>query len=288
MGRVVLTGRKGTIHQVRRAWSLVHGKERRRLQLVAAYGILIAGLDTIALILLFAMISLLDNQPATGITQVVLPERSAEQRSALPRSTDPADGDGGAVRAPERPLDPRAVAHGRRHERGPGGSRFAAARRLRARATPHAVGTQLVGDPADDRHVRRPGGQRRRSAARSRSSRTSPYRSPFCSGSYSRALSSRSPSPCTSPRSPSSGFEEFVAGSCAGASGFRSFRRSSSAWSCRASRPPRSSSFEAGRSSTPRKRSSVRDRSTQPRAASPSSTEACATCSRRRSSSARC
>jgi ABC-type multidrug transport system fused ATPase/permease subunit len=70
MGRVVPSGRRGLIRQVRRAWTLVHGKERRRLQLVAAYGILIAGLDTIALILLFAMISVLDGQPATGITKV--------------------------------------------------------------------------------------------------------------------------------------------------------------------------------------------------------------------------
>jgi ATP-binding cassette, subfamily B, bacterial PglK len=70
MEKIVLSGRKGLIHQVRRAWSVVQGKERRRLQLVALYGILIAGLDTIALILLFAMISLLDQQPATGITKL--------------------------------------------------------------------------------------------------------------------------------------------------------------------------------------------------------------------------
>jgi ABC-type multidrug transport system fused ATPase/permease subunit len=58
------------IRQVRRAGALLARKERRRLQLVALYGILIAGLDTIALILLFAMISLLDGEPASGITKL--------------------------------------------------------------------------------------------------------------------------------------------------------------------------------------------------------------------------
>ncbi len=64
---------KGTIGQVRRAWRLVARRERRRLQLVAGYGVLIAGLDTIALILLFALISLLDNQHLSGVTSFLVP-----------------------------------------------------------------------------------------------------------------------------------------------------------------------------------------------------------------------
>ena len=40
--------------------------------LVAAYGVLIAGLDTIALILLYALTTLLANQPRTGITASIL------------------------------------------------------------------------------------------------------------------------------------------------------------------------------------------------------------------------
>jgi ABC-type multidrug transport system fused ATPase/permease subunit len=66
---------RGSIGQVRRAWALVRGKERRNLLLVGGYGVLIAGLDTLALILLFALINLLDNQPLTGITKWLVPSR---------------------------------------------------------------------------------------------------------------------------------------------------------------------------------------------------------------------
>jgi ATP-binding cassette, subfamily B, bacterial PglK len=61
--------RKGTggIQGVRRAWRLVRARERRRLQLVALYGVLIAALDTIALVLVYALINLLNDQPVTGI-----------------------------------------------------------------------------------------------------------------------------------------------------------------------------------------------------------------------------
>ena len=52
---------------VRRAWALVGRRERKRLRLVALYGVLIAGLDTLALILIYALISLLNKQPVTGI-----------------------------------------------------------------------------------------------------------------------------------------------------------------------------------------------------------------------------
>jgi ATP-binding cassette, subfamily B, bacterial PglK len=55
------------IHGIRRAWALVGGHERRRLRLVAFYGVLIAGLDTLALLLIYALINLLNDQPVTGI-----------------------------------------------------------------------------------------------------------------------------------------------------------------------------------------------------------------------------
>jgi ABC-type multidrug transport system fused ATPase/permease subunit len=55
------------ISGVRRAWALVGPRERRRLRLVALYGVLIAGLDTFALILVYALISLLNKQGAPGI-----------------------------------------------------------------------------------------------------------------------------------------------------------------------------------------------------------------------------
>jgi ABC-type multidrug transport system fused ATPase/permease subunit len=55
------------IQGVRRAWALVASRDRKRLRLVALYGVLIAGLDTFALILIYALISLLNKQPVTGI-----------------------------------------------------------------------------------------------------------------------------------------------------------------------------------------------------------------------------
>jgi ATP-binding cassette, subfamily B, bacterial PglK len=60
------------IHGVRRAWALVGARERKRLRLVALYGVLIAGLDTVALILIYALISLLNKQPVTGIAGSVI------------------------------------------------------------------------------------------------------------------------------------------------------------------------------------------------------------------------
>jgi ATP-binding cassette, subfamily B, bacterial PglK len=55
------------IQAIRRAWRLVGHRERRRLRLVALYGVLIAGLDTFALILVYALISLLSKQTVPGI-----------------------------------------------------------------------------------------------------------------------------------------------------------------------------------------------------------------------------
>ncbi|HJQ51004.1 MAG TPA: ABC transporter ATP-binding protein [Gaiellaceae bacterium] len=57
---------------VRRAWALVGPRESKRLRLVALYGVLIAGLDTLALILIYALISLLNKQPVTGIAATAI------------------------------------------------------------------------------------------------------------------------------------------------------------------------------------------------------------------------
>lgn len=57
---------------IRRAWALVEPRQRRRLKLVALYGVLIAGLDTVALILIYALINLLNNQAVSGIAGSVI------------------------------------------------------------------------------------------------------------------------------------------------------------------------------------------------------------------------
>ncbi len=55
------------IQGIRRAWDLVAPRDRRRLRLVALYGVLIAGLDTVALILIYALVSLMTKQPLGGV-----------------------------------------------------------------------------------------------------------------------------------------------------------------------------------------------------------------------------
>ena len=55
------------IRGVRRGWALVKPRERKRLRLVALYSVLIAGLDTLALLLVYALINLLSDQPIGGI-----------------------------------------------------------------------------------------------------------------------------------------------------------------------------------------------------------------------------
>jgi len=54
------------ISSIRDAWRIVPRRERRQLQLISVYGLLIAGLDTFALLLIYALINLLDNQGADG------------------------------------------------------------------------------------------------------------------------------------------------------------------------------------------------------------------------------
>lgn len=60
------------IHGIRRAWAFVDPRDRRRLRLVALYGVLIAALDTIALVLVYALITLLNNEPVTGIANALV------------------------------------------------------------------------------------------------------------------------------------------------------------------------------------------------------------------------
>lgn len=55
------------VHGVRRGWALVEPRDRTRLRLLALYGVLIAGLDTIALVLIYALINLLGNQNVSGL-----------------------------------------------------------------------------------------------------------------------------------------------------------------------------------------------------------------------------
>src|SRR5437764_3027416 len=67
-----LTGDRGKLVETgRRAWGLVEPAPRRRLKLVAVYGILIAGLDTFALILVYALISVLSRKRVSGIVDSV-------------------------------------------------------------------------------------------------------------------------------------------------------------------------------------------------------------------------
>ena len=68
--------------QIRRAWLLVNRPQRRRLALVAIYGAAIAALDTIALLLFFALINVLLSQPISGVAGVFAPSQlhSSEER----------------------------------------------------------------------------------------------------------------------------------------------------------------------------------------------------------------
>lgn len=57
---------------IRRAWRLVGPRERKRLKLVAVYGVLIAGLDTFALLLVYGLVNLLNDQDVTGVAGSVI------------------------------------------------------------------------------------------------------------------------------------------------------------------------------------------------------------------------
>ena len=61
------------IAEVRHAWALAGRPERRRLKLVAAYGVVIAALDTVALLMLFVLINVLLDQPLGGFATALLP-----------------------------------------------------------------------------------------------------------------------------------------------------------------------------------------------------------------------
>ena len=63
-----ISGEAGNLREtLRRAWALVEPRARKRLKLVALYGVVIAGLDTVALILVFALISVLIKHSVSGI-----------------------------------------------------------------------------------------------------------------------------------------------------------------------------------------------------------------------------
>ncbi len=64
--------RGGLIETGRRAWAVVDPRARRRLRLVAVYGMLIACLDTVALILVYALISLLTKLEVRGVAGSVI------------------------------------------------------------------------------------------------------------------------------------------------------------------------------------------------------------------------
>ena len=57
---------------VRDAWALVPRRQQRRLQLISLYGLLIAGLDTFALLLVYALVNLLNNQAASGFASTII------------------------------------------------------------------------------------------------------------------------------------------------------------------------------------------------------------------------
>jgi ATP-binding cassette, subfamily B, bacterial PglK len=57
---------------ISRAWALVGPKERKRLRLVSLYSVLIAGLDSFALVLIYALVSLLNKAPVTGIAAAAI------------------------------------------------------------------------------------------------------------------------------------------------------------------------------------------------------------------------
>ena len=65
-------GRTKTIEGIRRAWAMVGSHERRRLQIVATYSVMIATLDVVALVLVYALINLLNDQPVTGVAASIL------------------------------------------------------------------------------------------------------------------------------------------------------------------------------------------------------------------------
>jgi ATP-binding cassette subfamily C protein len=69
-----VASRAGTtlVSGVRRAWALVGSRERKRLRRVALFGVFIAGMDTVALLLVYALINLLDDQAVSGVAGHVI------------------------------------------------------------------------------------------------------------------------------------------------------------------------------------------------------------------------
>jgi ABC-type multidrug transport system fused ATPase/permease subunit len=82
MTRAAEHTKRKVFREIRRGWMVVDRRDRRRFALVSLYGIVIAGLDTIALILLYALTTLLANQTPSGITAAILgsSKLSSDQR----------------------------------------------------------------------------------------------------------------------------------------------------------------------------------------------------------------
>jgi ABC-type multidrug transport system fused ATPase/permease subunit len=57
---------------IRRAWKVLRPPQRRRLRILALCGIVIAGLDTVALLLVYALINVLNGQAVTGVARSVI------------------------------------------------------------------------------------------------------------------------------------------------------------------------------------------------------------------------
>lgn len=57
---------------IRRSWSLIDLQDLRRLRLLTLFGVVIAGLDTFALLLIYALINVLNNNRVTGISGAIM------------------------------------------------------------------------------------------------------------------------------------------------------------------------------------------------------------------------
>jgi len=63
---------KSLIGAIRRSWRLLRSRDRRRLVLLSLYGIAIAGLDTVAIMVMYALVNVLAGQPLSGLGRALL------------------------------------------------------------------------------------------------------------------------------------------------------------------------------------------------------------------------
>ena len=147
----------GLISGVRRGWAVVQPRERKRLRRVALFGVVIAALDAFALVLIFALINLLNDQRVGGVAGSFVDALGVGPVRPLPSCANPAHHHFGSVRRPQPSLGPRPMAHDRSLECSAGRPDHASPRRSCARAPAAASRAQLVGDAPDDHELRRPG-----------------------------------------------------------------------------------------------------------------------------------